>query len=70
MLPLVDLDHVLEAEEALEQQAVPHEIVERADEHRRGRLPVELRAGQDVERRRTVVDLHFFEPPSATSASS
>src|SRR3954470_614092 len=51
VLALVDLDHVLEAEQALEQWAVPHEVVERADEHRRRGVGVELRACEHVEGR-------------------
>ncbi len=37
VLALVDLDHVPEAEQPLEQRPVPDEVVERADEHRRRR---------------------------------
>ena len=37
VLALVDLDHVAEAEHALEERPVPDEVVERADEHRRRR---------------------------------
>ena len=56
VLALVDLDHVPEAEEALEQRPVPDEVVERADEHRRRGVAVELDLRQDVERRPAVVD--------------
>ena len=42
-LALVDLDHMLEAEEPLEQRPVPHQVVERAHQHRRRRGAVELR---------------------------
>ena len=46
VLALVDLDHVPEAEEALEQRPVPHEVVEGAHEHRRRGSAVELRPGR------------------------
>ena len=54
VLALVDLDHVLEAEEPLEQRPVPDQVVERADEHRRRGRAVELRrpAGRRTARRR------------------
>ncbi len=62
VLALVHLDHVPEAEEALEQRPVPDEVVERADEHRwRGRA-VELGVGKRVERRAAVVDVDLAQP--------
>ena len=61
VLALVHLDHVPEAEHALEQRPVPDEVVERADEHRRRGSAAELGAG-DVERRAAVAGLHLAQP--------
>src|SRR5215203_6077458 len=44
-LALVDLDHVHEPEEPCEEWAVPHQVVERAQENRSGGSAVELGAG-------------------------
>src|SRR5579862_402168 len=56
-LALVDLDHVLEAEEAAQERAIPDEVVERTDEDGHGRRSVELRSGGDDDRWAAIVDL-------------
>ena len=61
MLALVDLDHVAEAEEPLEQRPIPEQVVERAEEDGRRRRAVELRLGVDVERRAAVVGIHLAQ---------
>ena len=61
VLALVDLDHVAEAEEPLEEWAVPEQVVEGAEEHGRRRGAVELRLGVDVERRAVVVGVHLAQ---------
>ncbi len=63
MLALVDLDQVVEAEEAAQERPVPHQVVERAEEHGGGRGAVELGAGRDDDRRPAVVDLDALERP-------
>ena len=57
VLALVDLDHVPEAEQALEQRPVPDQVVEGAEEDGRRGVAVELRVGVDVERRASVFRL-------------
>ena len=55
---LVDLDQVVEAEHAARERPVPEQVVERGEEHCRGRRrPVELGALRDEHRRPAVVDV-------------
>src|SRR3954454_3675452 len=54
---LVDLDQVLEAEEAAKKAAVPHQVVERRDENGGRRSAVERRVRHDEDRRAAVVEL-------------
>src|SRR5579864_6519905 len=63
VLALVDLDHVAKAEDALEQRAIPDEVVERAEEDGWRWVAVELGFGVDVERRASVVGLHLAQEP-------
>ena len=59
-LALVDLDHVAEAEDALEEGPVPDEVVERRDEQCRGDASIGLGAGGHEHGRLAVLDV---EPP-------
>ena len=71
VLALVDLDQVVEAEEPPQERPVPHQVVERAEEHRRGGRAVELGAGarrRPAGRRRR--PRRARASPSATSAST
>ena len=61
VLALVDLDHVVEAEEPLEQRPVPEQVVEGAEEDGRRGLAVELGLGVDVERWAAVVGVHLAQ---------
>ena len=70
VLALVHLDQVVEAEQPPEERPVPHQVVERAEEHRRSGGAVDLGAGGDEHRRPAVVDRDALERPSPTSAST
>src|SRR5262249_28950820 len=56
-LAFVHLDQVVEAEEAAKEGAVPDEVVERAEEHGRARVAVELGLCRDDDLRAAVVQL-------------
>ena len=59
---LVDLDQVVEAEHAARERPVPEQVVERGEEHRRGRRrPVELRARRHQHRWPAVVQVTPLE---------
>jgi hypothetical protein len=56
VLALVHLDQVVEAEQAPQERPVPHQVVERAQENRRGGGTVDRGAGGDEHRRAAVLD--------------
>src|SRR5512146_2285790 len=61
VLAFVDLDQVVEAEEAADERTVPHQVVEGGEEDGRGRRAVELGPGRDVDGSAAVVDLEPAE---------
>ena len=60
-LALVDLDHVAEAEDALEERPVPDEVVERREEQRGRHASVRLDVGGHEHGRLAVLDLEPAE---------
>ena len=63
VLALVDLDHVPEAEDALEERPVPDEVVERGEQERRRQRAARLGVRGDEHRRLAVLDLEPAQLP-------